>query len=302
MRVVLDRPQTIHKLRKIYNDKVTFITSVQDYPFVKVIEFDGDYNGSLKKRRVPVRVSRRVSREIQAYGNELTSVWDKTHNRISGIVRTVKDPKKRQSMVREELSSLRDKLQGTSKKSFEDMYKLGKIRGQILSDQEFDDDLNTYDRKVLVDRAEWNKRYIDRLTDDLWIAYVPILEREARTDQDVGDAVKQVKDVESKQRRRLPLFAAAVGSVLLGAGTVAASKKSKDEPTEDEDDFEIFEPVEGGYWHTRHDNRVCPGCEELDGKWLTMEEFQAEVGTNQCLTRCRCVELFEPAPREDDNE
>jgi len=33
-----------------------------------------------------------------------------------------------------------------------------------------------------------------------------------------------------------------------------------------------------------------------------MEDFAQEAGTNDCLARCRCIELFEPAPKPDSGE
>ena len=58
MRIVLDSPQSIEQLRKVYNDRVTFVSSVSGFPLISELEIAGDYLSALRKRLVPVRVER----------------------------------------------------------------------------------------------------------------------------------------------------------------------------------------------------------------------------------------------------
>lgn len=296
MRLVLDKPTPIEELRKVYNDKVTFITSVKNYPLVKEIEFHGDYNSALNKRKVPVRVSRLVDRAINRYDRDLKNTWDQHTSKIKALLR-ITDPKQRQQKAQQELTQLNRSLKSNSRPAFEEVYKLGKIRGQVLSGQELDDELTGDDRRILNDREKWNDDYLNGLTDDLWAEIEEITGKKYDDPQDVINALDELDKIQEKQKRRLPLFAAAIGSVILGAGTVATSREPEEGLIGDAEDFPPLEEIKGGFWNTKHDNRVCPGCEENDGKWMTVDQFQEEVGTNQCLTRCRCAELFEITER-----
>ncbi len=344
MRIILDEPTSIDKLRKVYNDKVTFVTTVKSYPLVKEIIISGDYQGGLKKRRVPVRVGKKIDRAIAAYQEKLVAIWEKHQNKIRELVgfddrETIEDVEKsiiaegdvekaarvtlaqvnqerdsqkrfilrqryleqnKNKLLKPELDKMKRELEREAKKSFSQVFRIGKERAQVLTDQELDDNLTTRDKIELKRKDKWNKEFVEGLTDDLWEEYEAILGKQFDNPQDLLDAIA---GADKKEKRRLPLFAAAVGSVLLAAGTTAAARAVREDPEtgetrpdpipDPEDGMPIGTAFDGGVWHTRHDNRVCPGCEENDSKWMTHEQFQDEAGTNQCLTRCRCVELFE---------
>ncbi len=344
MRILLDERKTIAELRKVYNDKVTFVLTIKSYPFVKEIVINGDYQSGLKKRRVPVKIGKKVDRAIAAYQEKLVAIWEKHQNKIRELVgfddrETIEDVEKsiiaeddvekatrvtlaqvnqernprrrfilrqryldqnKNKLLKPEIDKMRRELEREAKKSFAEVYRIGKERAQVLTDQELDNTLTARDRKELKRKDEWNKEFVGGLTDDLWEEYELILGRRFDDPQELLDAIV---GAEKKEKRRLPLFAAAVGSVLLAAGTTAAARAVREDPEtgeitpdpipDPEDGMPIGTAFDGGIWHTRHDNRVCPGCEENDAKWMTHEQFQDEAGTNQCLTRCRCVELFE---------
>ena len=343
MRLVLDEPTPIDKLRKVYNDKVTFITTVKSYPLVSEIQFSGDYYSALNKRRVPVRIGRKIDRAIEDYQSKLIQIWESNQKDILDVInfddkttleeteksilegsiekakritlaqvnqernsvrrfilrsRFIKQEKDR--LIKPRVERLKKELQKEAKKHFERVFKIGKERAQVLTDQQLDDALNFRDRRELKAKYIWNEEFVAGLTDDLYAEYAVVLGQTFDNPKDLADAIERV---DKRQKRRLPLFAAAVGSVLLAAGTTAAARAVRENPKtgkispdpipDPEDGMPIGRAFDGGLWRTRHDKRVCPGCEENDGKWMTHDQFQAEAGTNQCLTRCRCVELFE---------
>ena len=344
MRIILDEPKPIAELRKVYNDKVTFITTVKSYPLVKEIEIPEDYQNGLKKRRVPVRIGKKIDRAIEEYQAKLIEIWEKYQNRIREIIafddrETIEDVEKailaesdvekqvrptlaqvnreknprrrfilrqrylaqnRKRLLKPEIDKLEKELAREAKKSFSRVFMIGKERAQVLTGQQLDDRLTARDRKELKRKDKWNKEFVGGLTADLWQEYEDILGKEF---DDPEKLLAAIEGAEKKEKRRLPLFAAAVGSVLLAAGTTAAARAVREDPETGEispdpipdpdDGMPIGTAFDGGVWHTRHDNRVCPGCESNDNKWMTHEQFQEEAGTNQCLTRCRCVELFE---------
>lgn len=345
MRLVLDEPQPIESLRKVYNDHVTFVTSTSSWPLVSEIQFKGDYQSTLRKRQVPVKVGKRVDREITKYEKKLKKVWDYYQTRINRIIRfediklirellrsnkdTVekreltlarvlreRSPQRRfilrqkflqqnkARLIQSQLDEMKQELQRVSRPAFKTVFKLGKIRGQIQSDQELDDRLTVHDRRLLSEKEEWNSKFLNNLTGDSWNHYEGLL---AMKFDEPDELINALEEVEKKERSRLPLFAAAIASVLLAAGTARAARDVTTDPKTGEEqeeailDEETGIPVgiayKGGLWHTRHDNRVCPGCEGNDGKWMTNNDFQAEAGTNECLTRCRCIELFELAEK-----
>jgi len=84
-RLVFETPVSIDDLRRLYNHKVTMISSTKDYPMVKEIEFSGDYHSILKKRMVPVRITKKIDKEIERYKKELEDTWRKYQKRIQNI-------------------------------------------------------------------------------------------------------------------------------------------------------------------------------------------------------------------------
>ena len=333
MRIILDVPQPIAELRKVYNDKVTFVTTVKSWPLVKEVIIPNDYQNGLKKRRVPVRVGKKIDRAIEEYQTKLIEIWEKHQNRIKELVRfddrealevekqthptLAQVNRERNSqrrfilrqrylaqnkdkLLKPEIDKLEKELAREAKTSFARVFTIGKERAQVLTGQQLDERLTARDRKELLAKDKWNKKFIAGLTNDLRQDYSRILGSKYDS---VEDLIAAMEGADKKEKRRLPLFAAAVGSVLLAAGTTAAARAVREDPKtgairpdpipDPDDGMPIGTAFDGGVWHTRHDNRVCLGCEENDNKWMTHEQFQNEAGTNQCLTRCRCIELFD---------
>ncbi len=342
MQVRLETPQPLEKLRKIYKDNVTFISSVNSYPLVDTLEFKGDYLSAMKKRSVPVKIGKKVDKEIAKYRSRLTKIWDANQAdflksiTLDGLKKSLNkaddtsleeiaqepDSKERTKKYRQYLldhkdeiirsgtKELKEDLRNVTSLSFTSVYLLGKNRGQAMTNQELSDDLTKKDRDTLDEKEQWNDDYLDGLTDDLYNNYVDALGEDYDSDDELLDTLKGVGDSE---RSRLPLFAAAVGSVLLAAGMRSAADDVRqvdpetgeltDEPVLDPDtDLPIGDVITGGVWHTSQDDSVCDGCDDEDGQWMTWDEFEQEAGTNDCLTRCRCIELFEPSDEPQDEE
>jgi|GEM_PF-5632647 len=321
MRLDLDTPKTLAELRKVYNDKVVFITTTKCYPLINAIEFVGDYLGIMKKRAVPVKITKRVDRAIKKYKAGLIKIWEQHQKKIAEALKQKYLSKLSESIekgtlikgvllkdgsedaVQPEVDKMRERLKKLAPAAFLAVYLLGKQRGQILTNQEIDDELTQRDRENLLGKQDWNDEFIDKLSDDLYERYQEVLEEEYASDEQLLEAMKVAQ---AKESHRLPMFAAAVGSVLLANGMGQAIKdvqkideetgEPTGEPILDEDTgAPIGDIIEGGFWRTMHDNRVCEGCESNDGFWMTVDQYMEESGTNNCLTNCRCPELFEPA-------
>jgi hypothetical protein len=344
MRVILDTPTPIEKLRKTYNDKVTFITTTQDYPLITEIEMLGNYLGGMRKRLVPVRVGKKVDKLIARYAKRLNRIWNQYQKELvntlslEGLkklapenevekadaptlaqVLSETDPTRqqvlhmkylkarREKLIKPKLEQMKQELQRAAKPMFESAYLLGKERGQILTQQEMDDDLNDEDEELLAEKEDTNEEFVAILVADTYDDYEEALGGEYETE---AELMAGLRDAHKSQQTRLGSFAATLGAALLAAGMSQAIRDIQEvdadgEPTgEVKTDPETGEPlgevVEGGYWHTRTDERVCEGCEGNDGAWMTLEDFQEEANTNECLSNCRCIELFEPAPMPTD--
>ena len=333
MRVILDSPTPIEKLRKTYNDKVTFVTTTQDYPLITEIEMSGNYLGGMRKRLVPVRVGKKVDKLIARYAKRLNRIWNQYQKEIvntlslEGLkklspenevekadaptlaqvlsetdetrrqVLHIKYLKARQEkLIKPKLEQMKQELQRTAKPMFESAYLLGKERGQILTQQEMDDDLNDEDEELLEEKAEDNDVFVAALVAGTYDDYEAALGEKYDTEDDL---MTGLRDAHKSQQHRLDSFAATLGAALLAAGMSQAVRDIQEvdadgEPTgEVKTDPETGEPLgdvfEGGYWHTREDERVCDGCEQNDGAWMTLEDFQEEANTNDCLSNCRCI-------------
>lgn len=342
MRLELDVPQPIEKLRKVYNDKAVFITSTKNYPLVDAIEFTGDYLSVMRKREVPVKVGKQIDKLSRRYEKRLRAIWQEHNGAILAAckapatevekadaptlaqVLAEPDPSRqavlrqrylkarRDELIRPKIESMKDDLKRAAVPIFAAAFLLGKQRGQILTNQELDDTLTREDQELLAEKKEWNDAFIDKLSDDNYEAYQETLEE---TYEDDAAFLAAFGKAQEKNDHRLASFAAVAGSVLLAVGMAQATRDVQEidpdtgeptgEPKIDPDTgAPIGDVVDGGIWHTSHDENVCDGCEEQDGRWMRVEEFETEAGTNECLTRCRCIELFEVSPRteEDENE
>lgn len=344
MRIMLDTPQPIEQLRKVYNDRVTFVSSVSHYPLISELEISGEYLSGLRKRLVPVRVGKRVDRLIRRYTRRLERVWRRYQRELLASLRldhlkkfapageTEKadaptlaqvlaetDPSRQQvlymrylrarkaQLITPKLDAMREDLNRTAAPMFRNAYLLGKERGQVLTSQELDEELTDEDEALLEEREDQNDEFLAALVDGVSDEYEKALSEDYPTEEALLAALALAHQ---KQAYRLPKFAAALGSSLLAAGMAQAIRDVQEldeagRPTghpriDEETGLPVGEVVEGGYWHTSHDNRVCEGCERNDGFWMTVEDFQEEAGTNDCLSNCRCIELFEPAPMPED--
>src|SRR3989338_2807374 len=346
MRVILDSPQALEKLRKIYNDKVTFVTTTKDYPLVTEVEIPGNYLGGMRKRLVAVRVGKKVDKLIARYAKRLDRIWNRYQKEIvNGLsldglhkitpenevekvdvptlaqVLSEKDESRqqvlhmrylkarREKLIKPKLEDMKQELQRTAKPMFESAYLLGKERGQILTNQELSDDMSDEDEELLAEKEDENDEFVLLLVGNAYSDY------EAALDEDYDSEAALLAGIgaaHKKQQYRLASFAGTLGAGLLAVGMSQAIKEIQEvdaagEPTGGvKNDPETGEPLgdifEGGYWHTSHDDRVCDGCEGNDGAWMTLEDFQEEANTNDCLSNCRCIELFEPATMPEDGE
>jgi len=340
MRLNLDVPQPLAKLRKIYNDKATFITSTKSYPNIEAIEFSGDYLSVMKKRIVPIKVGKKLDRVISKYRSCLVKVWKKRHAEIvksfkaemlSELANAVEKgttlaqvrsaPEQRRTvlymqylkerqdeLVTPKIEALKSDLKRLAPIAFTAAYILGKNRAQAFTNQEVDDQLSEIDKENLSAKYDWNDEYVDKLGDDSEQNYEDMLNGEYANEAEVLDALDEVQ---TKEADRLGMFAAAAGSIMLAAGFAQGTRDTQEidpdtgeptgEPQIDPDTgIPLGDVVDGGIWHTSHDDSVCDGCEEQDGQWMTTDDFEAEAGNNECLTNCRCIELFEPAEQPPD--
>lgn len=210
-------------------------------------------------------------------------------------------------LIKPKIDQMNEALKAAATTAFASAYILGKNRGQALTNQEVDDAVTPVDQEVLNDKLAWNDEYIDKLSDDAYEQYSEMLADEGLSDEDL---TQKLGDAQNSDLGRLGMFAAAAGSILLAAGMSQSIKDvqgvdENGDPTgepiiDEETGLPIGDVVEGGIWHTVHDDRVCDGCEANDDQWMTTDDFANEAGSNECLTNCRCIELFEPSEQPPD--
>lgn len=279
-----DKPIELEKARELYNDNVKFITSTGLDSKVEGIEFDTIANIEKRKIIAP-KVSQKREKIVEAYKTKIDRIWNRVFNKLKADLREEAiekevsiSAKKRRLIAKGRFKELRRLMTEEAKKKFTEAYKLGKLRGQILTNQEIDDDLTAQDEKEVDKRVEGNIGYLIAFSNDLQKDVDTILLEPFETYDEIDDAITQ--KVQEAKRSRMHMYAlAALG--LVAVGMAVAMKKAEPE-------FRI----EGGYW-TIHPSEglggpVCQGCSQNSGQWMTVTKFLREYQDQDCITNCRC--------------
>jgi hypothetical protein len=218
-----------------------------------------------------------------------SKVLNKAPRKLEKQVPEGDEEKKRKAKVTRVLKDLSRTFGLVAPAFLEEAFRVGKERGQGLTGQPLDDEISESDREDLLEIIEEHTDYFNNfITEDLREALLESIEGDYPTEDDYFESIEQVMD--SNQSRLLMYALTALTA--FASGFVSAAKEA------DPDVGEIL--YEGGFWRTYRDDRVCSGCEENDGKWMTLEEFLHEYQTNECLTNCRCGELFELAAHPEE--
>jgi len=283
-----DKPITIDEARELYNDKVKFLSSVNAYPNIIGIEFNTNPQHIFKRKRIEPRITRKANKILERYSKRIETIWDET---FSSAIRSL-GPRKEEKLniterdrefVKDILDSMVNDMRDEAKTRYAEAFKLGKVRGQILTNQEVDDeDLSTDEQKVINEHLDRNEEYLAAFSADIQENMDRVMTEQPYFDiADLEAAVKEKVQEPKKSRARMYAMAA-LG--LITAGMVWAMSQADEE--------EGHRKIRGGFW-TIHPEEgqggvVCDGCLANSSKWFTIEEFEREYQTNNCLTRCRC--------------
>lgn len=281
-----DEPITLEEARELYNDNVKFITSVESYPEVSSIEFTVNPKDIFKRKAISPKVTKQADKIVTRYKNTIENIWDYIFDKIKedlkeGLEKQVTISDRRKAIARGRIKELRRRLISEASGRFEDAFKLGKLRGQVISNQELDDGLSQSDQAKIDERMDQNESFLAAFALDLDKGLDKLLDREYHSFLELEEAITE--EIEKPKKSRALMYAlAALG--LIAAGTIAAVKEAK----EDLGHFKLT----GGRW-TIHPSEgqggpVCPGCLENSGRWMTVDEFDKEYQSNDCLTNCRC--------------
>lgn len=287
MIIKFDKPIPIEEAREKYNDTVKFITSTETYPGITGVEFDCEPERIFKRRAIDPKIKKQSDKILAKYEKKISRLWNKTFKEIKGTVATLQKQDKvvvtpeQKAQAKEAITDMKQGLQSEAQKRFEEAYTLGKIRGQIITKQEVDDDLTDEDYEAIEWYTENNDKFLTGFMDELGSELDSILDGEYESYEDLQDAVDE-KLRDSKKARALMYALAALGLVV--AGTTRAV-------TEADEAQGHFKP-EGGIWTVHPDEgkggEICPGCLDNAGKFFTNDEFEEEYQSNDCLTNCRC--------------
>ena len=201
----------------------------------------------------------------------------------------IENPKNVRDKIVAILLALGDGLSATAKEHYEAAFNLGKIKGGYYTGQELFDisKLTVKEKEALQKLYQRNDGYLDSFVDDLVDDFDSALF--VMTGNEVVGSIKPYEDVEAfdeefdsimdSQEHRLGLYATTGASLAMMMGLKIMT-----------DDFYV-----GGFWHTVGDDKVCSGCDSLDGQWMTYDYFLENHGNTECDGNCRCGDLFEPA-------
>lgn len=202
------------------------------------------------------------------------------------------ETKKKRAVIAAVLAGLGASLADNALGYYKQAYLLGKERGLSISGEDFKAALTDDEVKRIAGLTEENRAYLDNFMADLEDRYVKALQTEYQSREAMEDAIRRITQ---SQESRLGMYAfAALGALALGfTGGVAegggvARQAAIDSGVEPPDE------VTGMIWVTAHDDMVCAGCADNDGKFFTMDEFEGEYQNNECLVRCRCAETSQP--------
>ncbi len=201
----------------------------------------------------------------------------------------LKDPKKTRGEKNKIMAELAAELSAIAVGAYKEAFVFGKTKGAYYSGKDASQKISPKQREKHLDPLlERNSDYLKNLVNDVSEEYDDILFRKdpyghvegVREWESQKEFDENIGDVMDTQEHRLGIFAVNGLSMAAMAGLVE----------------EAGEEMAGGYWHTHEDDRVCEGCNRLDGQWMTFDEFQNIYGETDCDGNCRCGELFEPAP------
>lgn len=286
MRLNFDSPITLEQARELYNDNVKFITSTNSYPNISSIEFEVDPKDIFKRKAIDPKVTKQADKIVNRYTKTIENIWDYIFNKIKedlteGVEKQVTISDRRRATARGRIKELRRRLLSEARSRFEDSFRLGKLRGQVISNQELDDDLSQSDQDKINERMDQNEAFLAAFALDLDKSLDVLLDREFDNNIELEEAITE--EIQKPKKSRAKMYALAALGIIV-AGTIAAIKDA-------DEDLGHFKPT-GGRW-TIHPSEgqggpVCPGCLENSGKWMTVDEFDKEYQSNDCLTNCRC--------------
>ncbi len=204
----------------------------------------------------------------------------------------LRDPKKTREEKNKIMAELAAALAAIAIGAYKEAFVFGKTKGAYHAAKEVSQKISPKQKEEFIDPLlERNEKYLGNLVEEVSQEYDDILFRKDPFDHIEGVRVwddkdefdQSINDVMDTQEHRLSLFAINGLSLAVMAGLVFETGGEEGE-------------FAGGYWHTHEDDRVCDGCNRLDGQWMTYDEFQQIYGDTDCDGNCRCGELFEPAP------
>lgn len=282
-------PISLNKARGYYNNNVQFITSTMDYPNITAVEFKGDPRFIFKRKIIAPKVSKKSNKIVGKYNKSIKRLWNGTFNTIIESIKVLSKQEKiiiniqQKDAATKLLNNMKTNLSKEARKRFLEAYRLGKLRGQILSNQELDDELNKEDEKIIQDRLDQNEVYLAAFTDDIQTDMDKILIIDEPYDSiaEIEELVKE--NIQEPKEARASMYSMAA-LALVTAGMVKAL---------DEADPELGEIIHrDGIWTLHPDENaggeVCDGCLKNSGKRFSIQEFDQEYHTNDCLTNCRC--------------
>jgi hypothetical protein len=184
------------------------------------------------------------------------------------------------------LYGLKDDLSYKAKEHISSAYNLGRQKGVYYTGAAFLTAMQQEDKDRVQAILDRNDKFLDGFMDDMVDEFDNVLFTKTpagmieaeKTYDDIDEFDDEFTGVMDNKEHRLGLYAINGLSLGLMAGMMM----------ETEDQFA------GGIWHTSEDDRVCDGCDKLDGMWMSFEEYDTLYGNNECDGNCRCGELFEP--------
>lgn len=281
-----NQPISIEEARSQYNDNVKFLSNTESYPKVYGIEFDVNPQRIFKRKAIDPKITKKANKIVSVYSKAIERKWDKIFIHIIQSINSIRKQdeikltQEEKNHLLTNVDELTSEIQSEASKRFKEAYKLGKMRGQIMSNQELDDDISNDEDAIIEDKLDENEEYLLNFSKDLKLDLNAIMEQPY---EDYDQLINAVKEKQKSKKSRMLMYAlAALGLVV--AGTIYALKQA--------DESLGHTIVHGGYWIIHPDEGkggpVCDGCEKNNGKWFSLDEFESEHGTNECLTNCRC--------------
>lgn len=300
--VYLENPVSIYELQKTYHDDVEYISDTSIFPLVTGIMYSGKLHKAIKGKLQPKDVKEKIETLLDSYKKNLFTVWNDHISQINSKLDVKKvqkaddesdsDKEKKKQVIAGILATLGANLAGTALDYYKQAYLLGKERGVSISGQDFKEGISEEAGKQINDLNSGNQDYLRGFMNDLETKYSDAIDTEYANDQAEENALAAVS---TASESRLGLYVTAILSAL-AYGLTDGILEGQDSAREDAEDNgeELPDEVTGIIWITNHDDAVCDGCADNDGKFFTFDEFEEEYQNNECLTRCRCAESSEP--------